>query len=174
MNAWVGGKGGALGGVIAISVALAAAAPAGASRSSHRPEKPRGKPPKGSCAMVTPAMVRSTLGLSVGRPNVTRNPSVIVCEFSDPANRVSNVVLRIQTAESMQSFASERQSFDQHGEPTSPVSGFGNAAFTSTLGSGQYTQNTIEVLKGTTTLLVTAPASLPRVEALATQLLAEL
>lgn len=81
------------------------------------------------------------------------------------------VIIRFQTGENASSFAARKQGFNQSGEPTTDVSGLGDAAYSSTQGSGQTQTNTIVVLKGSVELLVTAPVILDDVSALARQIL---
>jgi hypothetical protein len=71
----------------------------------------------------------------------------------------------------MASFTSAKAAFAAHQEPTVDVPGLGDAAYSSTLGTAQFQQNTIVALQGSTELLISAPASLAQVEALAHQVL---
>lgn len=160
----------ALAGAAALVLLTATAAGAGSPKGHHRPPAGKGGS-KISCNLVTTAQIQSTLGLTVTGPQVTNNAPVTVCKYSGSATPPSNIIVRFQTGESMSSFTSEEQAFSQHGEPTSPISGLGTAAFSSTIGAGSFTQATIEVLKGSTTVLVTAPASIAQVQALVTQIL---
>jgi hypothetical protein len=84
---------------------------------------------------------------------------------------VATVIVRFETAMTPASFAAARTQFDQNGEASTTVSGFGDAAYSSTLGSGQYANTTLVVLKGSTGLLVTGPASLAQIQALEQQIL---
>jgi hypothetical protein len=68
-------------------------------------------------------------------------------------------------------FVASTSQFVTQGETTTPVSGLGDQAFSSTLAARSITNSTIVVLKGSASLLVTGSASLAQVEALATQLL---
>jgi len=53
------------------------------------------------------------------------------------------------------------------------VAGIGSHAYSSALGKGAFAVNTLVVLKGTTEVLITGPAPLPRVEALMKNVLAK-
>lgn len=161
-------------GAVCVTTLLVSTLAGAATPKGHKPPKVGRGPSKISCNLVSPSLIQSTLGLTVGPPQVTNNSPVTVCRFSGSANPPSNVIVRFQTGETMATFNAEQQTFGQHGEPTTPVSGLGNAAFSSSIGAGSFTQNTIEVLKGSTTLLVTAPATLAQVQALVTQILPHL
>ncbi|HZU80985.1 MAG TPA: hypothetical protein VE991_13790 [Acidimicrobiales bacterium] len=126
-----------------------------------------------SCSDVPASEVNSALGTTVGDPSSTVNGPVTVCTYKS-TSPVATVIVRFQTGMTQSSFTSDRSQFDQHGEPTQSVSGIGDAAYSSSIGSGQYTNNTLVVLKGSTELLVTAPASLAQVQALAQQILPKL
>ena len=123
-----------------------------------------------SCALVTATMLKSALGATFAKPTSTSNAPVLVCNFRG-LDKIPSLLVRFQVNESASSFRLARKQFDAHGERTKTVTGIGQAAYSSTLGSGAFATNTLVVLKGSTELLVTAPAPLARVEALARKLL---
>ncbi|MHB8680979.1 MAG: hypothetical protein ACYDA2_02645 [Acidimicrobiales bacterium] len=131
---------------------------------------PSNKSSSPGCGLVSAAEVNAALGTNVGSPSAQPNGSVTVCTYTS-SSPIATVIVRFQTGMSMSDFATARAQFDQHGETTTSVSGLGDAAYSSSAGTGQYQQNTIVVLKGSTELLITAPASLDQVEALARQVL---
>jgi hypothetical protein len=116
-------------------------------------------------------MVQSALGLSVGSPTSQVNGAVTVCTYSGTGSTPATVIVRFETGMTQAGFATAKAGFGQHGEPTTDVNGLGDAAYSSTLGAAQFQQNTIVVLKGSTELLISAPATLAQVEALANQIL---
>ena len=126
-----------------------------------------------SCSSVPASEVNTALGTNVGNPSVQPNGAVTVCTYTSQSP-IATVIVRFETGMTQSSFTTARSQFDQHGEPTSTVSGIGDAASSSSTGTGQYQSNTIVVLKGSTELLVTAPASLSQVESLAQEILAKL
>ena len=123
------------------------------------------------CSLVTPAEVNAALGTSVGAPSTVVNGTVTVCTYKQSTGAV---IVRFDTASSAAKFAEARAGFGSHGETAVTASGFGDEAYTSTLGSGSYVTSTIVARKGSTELLITGPASVAQVEALATQVLDKL
>jgi hypothetical protein len=112
--------------------------------------------------------VDQALGLNVQSPSSQVNGTVTVCTYSGSPGPVT---IRFQTGEDTATFAAGKQGFQQQGEPTTDVPGLGDAAYSSTRGSGQFQNNTIVVLKGSVQLLITAPVVLDDINALARQLL---
>jgi hypothetical protein len=119
------------------------------------------------------ASVNSALGTTVSAPKSTVRGTVTVCTYSQGANS-QQVLIRLQTGMTPALRTASRAGFDQHGEPTVTVTGLGDAAFSSTIGTGQYADNTIVVEKGTKELLVTALAPLASVQSLAASLLSKI
>ena len=107
----------------------------------------------------------------MGAPSKVVNDTVTVCTYRQSAG---TVIVRFDTASSAAKFAAAKAGFGSHGETAVTASGFGDEAFTSTLGAGNYTTSTIVVRKGSTELLITGPGSIAQVEALATQVLSKL
>ena len=126
-----------------------------------------------SCATVSPQLIKSALGLAVPAPQATPNGSGLVCTYGK-LGQGKQVIVRFQTGESAAAFAAARKQFDAHGEPTKTFAGLGVPAYSSVLGSGVYLNSTIVALKGSTELLVTAPAPLAGVAALVKKTLAAL
>jgi len=124
-----------------------------------------------SCRSVLPAEVQDSLGLSVGAPSTQVNGTVNVCTYTGTGTTPSTVIVRFESAMTPASFAAAKAGFAQHQEPTTDVAGLGDAAYSSTIGSAQVQQNTVVVLKGSSELLVTAPAPVDRIELLARRLL---
>ena len=124
-----------------------------------------------SCSSVTAAMVNAALGTSVGDPTTTLNGPVTVCTYKSSTGQV---IVRFQSGTTPASFESAKSQFTAHGEPVTTVTGLGDEAYSSTIGTGSEAINSIVVLKGSEELLITGPASLSQVQAFATQLLATL
>jgi hypothetical protein len=126
-----------------------------------------------NCATVSPQLIKSSLGLAVPAPQATPNGSVLVCTYGK-AGQGKQVIVRFQTGESTPAFAANRKQFDAHGQPTKTFAGLGVPAYSSVLGAGVYLNSTVVALKGSTELLVTAPAPLAKVAALVKKTLAAL
>jgi hypothetical protein len=120
-----------------------------------------------------PAKVNAALGTSVGTPSSTVNGTVTVCTYAQGSN-TREVLVRFQTGMTPMLRTASRSGFDQNGEPTVTVSGLGDSAFSSSIGSGAFQYNTIVVEKGKNELLITALASPDAVKTLAQQLLPSL
>jgi hypothetical protein len=121
-----------------------------------------------SCSLASAKRVKSTLGIAVGSPAVTKNGPVTICEFAS----ASPLLVRFETGESASMFAAGRKGFTKHGEPTKTIRGLGTAAYSSSLAGGK--SNTIVVLKNTTELLITGSEPLAKFEALAKLILPSL
>ena len=93
-----------------------------------------------------------------------------VCTYKSTTQPQSAIV-RIETGTNAAAFAASKAQFATEGQTTTPAPGLGDQAYTSTLTAGGITNTTVVVLKGTTSLLVTGSATVPQVEALATQIL---
>ena len=164
---------------VALPVALGACSSSSSSSSSTTKTSSGGTPSTSSgggskavdCSLVTPAEVNAALGTSVGTPSKIVNGSVTVCTYKQS---MGTVIVRFDTASSAAKFAQAKAGFGSHGETAVTATGIGDEAYTSTLGSGNYITSTIVARKGSTELLITGPASVAQVEALATQVLAQL
>jgi hypothetical protein len=126
------------------------------------------------CDRVSAADISTTLGLNVGDAEVTRNGPVTVCTYPSAGEGTSQVIVRFQTGMSSSDLASSRAQFESTDQPTVDVTGLGDAAFSSTIGSGSIQTNTIETIQGGTDLLVTAGAPLTGIETLARHVLESL
>jgi hypothetical protein len=127
--------------------------------------------PKYTCPGAS--KVNAALGTTLSTPTRKVNGAVTICTYSSGSNSQA-ALIRSETGMTAALRTASRSGFDQHGEPTMTVSGLGDSAFSSTIGSGSFTENTIVVEKGSKELLVTAGASLEQVQALAAKLLASL
>lgn len=121
-----------------------------------------------SCSLVPASQVNSALGVNVGDPTSAVNGSVTTCTYNGTPGQV---IVRFETGETPATFQAGKAGFAHNGEPTTDVSGLGDAAYSSSVGSGQFQTNTIVVLKGSLELLVTAPVMQEDVNALARQIL---
>ena len=147
----------------AIFVAVLVAVPAATAAPAKTP----------GCSTVSPQLIKSALGVAVPAPQATPNGSVLVCTYGK-VGQSKQVIVRFQTGESAAAFATGRKQFDAHGEPTTTYAGLGVPAYSSVLGSGVYLNTTLVALKGSTELLVTAPAPLASVAVLVKKTLAAL
>lgn len=121
-----------------------------------------------SCSTVPASEVNSALGVNVGDPTSAVNGSVTTCTYNGTPGQV---IVRFQTGENASTFAAGKAAFAKNGETTTDVSGVGDAAYSSSVGAGQFQTNTIVVLEGSLELLVTAPVTQEDVNALARQIL---
>ena len=128
---------------------------------------------KATCTSVPPATVNSALGKNVTKPERVVNGTVTVCTYK-PESGGGQVLIRFESGLSKTSFATVQKSFDGNGQPTQALSGLGDAAFTSTIGTGDVTTNTVVVLKGSSSLLITTNAPLDQIEGLAKTVLKKL
>ncbi|MGZ8763340.1 MAG: hypothetical protein ACXW2Y_08450 [Acidimicrobiia bacterium] len=126
------------------------------------------------CDLVTPADIAATLGLTVGSAEVTDNDPVTVCTYPPTGGSTSQVILRFQTGFTKDDVATSRAQFEDTQQPTADVTGIGEVAFSSSIGSGSVQTNTLETLQGDTDLLITAGAPLAGIETLAKQVLQQL
>jgi hypothetical protein len=124
------------------------------------------------CSAVSPSEVKSTLGIAVGKPRTQTVGPATTCSYPK-GTLPSAVIVRFQTGMTAKTFAADRKQFEAHGEKTKTVTGIGSSAYSSTLGSGSFAVNTLVVLKGSTEVLVTGPASLAKVTALMKKVLAK-
>ena len=124
-----------------------------------------------TCSSVTAAMVNTALGTNVGDPTSTVNGPVTVCTYKSSTGQV---IVRFASGTTAASFAAAKSQFTAHGEPVTTVTGLGDEAYSSSIGTGTYAVNSIVLRKGSEELLITGPASLSQVQAFAQQLLPSL
>jgi hypothetical protein len=121
------------------------------------------------CSLVSADQVASTLGVQALGPTSQPNGQVTVCLYASSANP-NNTTIRYETGMSASDFTTAQAQFDQNGEKTTPVNGIGDKAYSSSIGS----VNTLVVLKGQNEVLISAPASLAKITALANQIVPKL
>jgi len=126
-----------------------------------------------TCAKAPASAVNAALGTSVGAPTAQTVGTVTVCTYSS-TSPIQTVIIRVDTGSSASTFAAEKTQSTAHGETITPVSGVGDAAYSTTLSGGGFTTNTFAVLKGTNEVQVNSPASPAQTQAYATQLLGSL
>jgi hypothetical protein len=122
-----------------------------------------------SCSLAPVSEVNEALGLNMQNPSSQVNGPLTVCTYD--GSSPGPVFIRFETGENASTFAAGKQQFEQTGGRITDLPGLGDAAYSSTQGSGESQSNTIAVLKGGIELLVTAPVSLDDVDALARQIL---
>jgi len=130
--------------------------------------------PAPTCGLVGASAVQRALGLNVNPPTPVVSGPVTVCTYTGTSSTPSTVIVRFATDSSTATYEAAKAQFAAHQEPTVDVAGLGKAAYSSTLNAAGLDQNTIVVLKGSTELLISAPAPLAQVEALARQVLPSL
>ena len=121
------------------------------------------------CSLVSADQVASTLGIQAQAPTSEPNGSVTVCLYASSTNPRSTTI-RYETGVSTSDFATGRQQFDANSEKTTTVNGVGDQAYSSSIGN----VNSLAVLKGDTAVLISAPASPAKIQALAEQILPKL
>jgi hypothetical protein len=121
--------------------------------------------PTPSCSVLTAARIKSVLGFKVNKPSVQAAGPIAVCTYIGAAHEV---IMRLQTGMSHANWVAGRSQFDANGEPTKDYTGLGYPAFSSSVSGGAYSAgtNAIDVLKGSSNVLITGPAPLPKIVAL--------
>jgi hypothetical protein len=136
------------------ALACLAALPAAAAACSSGGPSPATTTAKAfDCDKVPASQVQASLGPQVSGPVSTVNGDVTTCTYSY-AIGPGQVIVRVQQEAGRASYEASRDQFISHHLSVSSVSRLGNAAFASTMGSGQYQSNTIVVLSGSTLLSV--------------------
>jgi hypothetical protein len=130
-----------------------------------------GKAP--GCGLVPASVVDGVYGASVTGPQAQTKGPVTVCVYTSSAP-VVYVLVRFEVNETVAMFKAGRKNFNTHKEPTVTVSGLGQMAYSSVLGSGKTLTSTVVVLTGHTELLVTGTGSLVRALSLTKKVLAKL
>jgi hypothetical protein len=111
--------------------------------------------------------VASVLGKTVSEPTPQDdNPPVRVCNYAAGANPRS-VIIRYETGSDAARFGQARAEFESHGEKTADVTGVGDQAYSSLLGS----TGTLVARKGSTEVLITGPAGIDAERQLMLQIL---
>jgi len=126
-----------------------------------------------SCAIAPPDMVGAALGLKLDPPVQSSDGAMTWCVYPGTGSSAT-VLIRIAVGASVDSLETEREGFDSHGQPTTPIDGLGDAAFSTTVAAGVIQAASVEAVKGSTMIFVTAPASLVQVEGLVSLLLSPL
>ncbi len=123
------------------------------------------------CAQAPATLVGNALGMSLGAPEEnTSNPGTVVCTYKD--GKGHSVIVRIQSDQTADGFATSKAGFSDNGMSTANLSGLGDEAYSSTLKSVVGTQVTVVARKGSREVLVTARASLAQEKGLVSTLLA--
>jgi hypothetical protein len=121
-------------------------------------------------ACPTAATIKTELGLDVKEATIEGNAPVRVCQFA-PGGTTGSAIVRFQGKEDAQQFATAKQIFKDSGQPVTDVTGLGDEAYSSTLGSSKIVINTIVARKGSLEVLITSQASLEQEKAFAAKLL---
>ena len=124
-----------------------------------------------SCGIAPASEVGADLGLSdLGNPTSDSLAPVTECTYVSPLP--TTVLIRYETQMTMADFQTGEQGFTGHGESATVVTGVGDAAYWSSLGTGSDAINTLVVLKGSTEVEIAASVPLASLEKLATQIIA--
>jgi hypothetical protein len=121
---------------------------------------------KPSCSTVTQKMIKQYLNLTVSAPRVSAAKGVpdFLCEYGDSVSSLA-VVIEYNSASTVASFMSMKDSFDNNNEP--PVGtgkSFGtlvNMSFSATLGSGKVSYHSVVALQKNLIVDLASDASLP-------------
>src|SRR5689334_16615296 len=100
-----------------------------------------------TCALAPASLVNSVLGTNVGDPKAQELCKFEVCRYDPAGGRRDNVVVRIQTHMSRDTFDKGRKISDDTGLKTTDLPGFQDAAYTRVLSAGSVTTNTVVALK---------------------------
>jgi hypothetical protein len=121
-----------------------------------------------SCDMVPASVVQQTLGLAVQEPSVQVNDTVLVCTYSPSPGSSGTVILRIDTASSLESFKATKDTYPDHNMQTTDYPGFGDEAYTNTISTPNLgiTTNTLVTRKGAVEVQVSSSASFEQEKAL--------
>jgi hypothetical protein len=106
-----------------------------------------------TCANVSAAVIKATLNLAVSEPTQAVSGTTTTCEYG-----ALNVTIKFTTGADKDSFARERRSLDNGGQPTSDVSGLLDEAYVSSTESGDTVTNSLVARKGSITMSVAAVA----------------
>jgi hypothetical protein len=128
-------------------------------------DQPAGGPAP-TCANVPAAVIKASLNRAVSEPTQTTGGSTVTCEYG-----ALNVIIKFTTGVDKDSFARERRSLDNGGQPTSDVPGLVDEAYASSTESGNTVTNSLVARKGSTTMSVAAPAPIEAEKALIAKVL---
>jgi hypothetical protein len=134
-----------------------------------KPTDPATKP---ACSLASAAVVKSTLGLTVGEPSQSFDDTEILCTYTSTAG--NNPVVTFRIGQDAASFARARREADATGDPTRDVEGVGEQAYVTAEEFGNQVSNTLVVRQGSVILSVTAAVSVEAEKAFATKVLAAL
>jgi hypothetical protein len=122
------------------------------------------------CSRVPPSLIRSTLGLAVGKQQPVIEGPVAVCAFTGKYE----VLVRYQINENATQFGQDKKSMASLHQTVATVSNLGDSAFSATVRAGSPASNTLAARKGSVAIFITSPASLVNERALMTILLNQL
>ena len=108
------------------------------------------------CARVPSSLIKSALGLSVGKQDPLIEGPVAVCSYSGRYE----VLVRYQVNENAAQFGQDEMSMASHHQTVASVSDLGDGAFSATMRAGESASNTLAARKGVVAIFITAPASL--------------
>jgi hypothetical protein len=122
------------------------------------------------CSLVSPARIRSVLGLGVGDPTVRNSTTATLCTYAsdDRAVPVDTVLIGYRGHVTPTVAATEQATLAKLHDTTTDVSGSGVQAYYYSVDSGAHTVTTLVSLVGGTQVTVTSTATVAQAEALST------
>jgi hypothetical protein len=121
----------------------------------------------GLCTLVAPSVVATALNQSMSFPETLAHNSTTECVYRSKAGTEAAVLLLYQTGSSGSTFAKSRQNFERRGLKLGQVTGLGDQAYYFSEQTGTTSVTTVAVVKGSLQLLVTGPATLDQIGAIA-------
>jgi hypothetical protein len=115
-----------------------------------------------SCDLAPSSLIKSQLGLDVGKPSATDDGgSVLVCTYPPPPGASKTVIVRFDTDSTAAQFKTTRDGYAPQNMQTTDFPGFGDEAYTNTISVSNLgiTTNTLVTRKGKVELLVSSSAS---------------
>src|SRR4051794_19426433 len=123
-----------------------------------------------SCNLVSPAVLRAVLGITVGSLTRQTSPGGLTCSYS--VNGIPGVVIvNFEKNVPLAVFQATKKSFSHSNPHTRSLHGLGDSAFTATQGTRPFAFTLLFVHKGTGELSITAAAPLAKCRHLAVVLL---
>jgi hypothetical protein len=144
--------------------------PADASATAASAPASKGGGAAANCAEAAPAkVVGSAVKTTVGEPTESRADGTLMCSYAGP--KTGHLIIRIQSDQTAEGFATARRGFDDSGTPTTTLTGFEEEAYTGVTGSGSYRVTTVVARRGPLEILVTGNVGVPEEKALIRQLM---
>lgn len=160
-------------GALVLPVMLGACSSSSVPGSSPTTTRATGHQGAGSvCSLVSPAQIRSVLGLSVEAPTVRNGTAATLCTYSptDRSAPLDAVLIGYRGHVTSAVASAEQATLSQLHDTVTDVTGSGGQAYYYAVGSGSHTVTTLVSLVGRTQVTVTTSAPVGQAEALSTQI----